>query len=103
MFTKCDDARGFLQATDTGIGHPSEADKAYILTLVMKTGLEPQSPPRKRLNSRSHEVYSPVQGEPAGGATPKQTTGSTGGSDVQAGHNRGRGVKLKDLGHGMSF
>ena len=103
LFTKCDDARGFLQATDTGIGHPSEADEAYILTLVMKTGLEPQSPPRKRLNSRSHEVYSPVQGEPAGGATPKQTTGSTGGSDVQAGHNRGRGVKLKDLGHGMSF
>ena len=111
LFAKCDDAKGFLQATDTGIGLPSEADEAYILTLVMKTGSEPQSPPRKRLNSRSHEVYSPVQGGPAGGATPKQTGGSNGqgpklvGHQPPAfspvGHNRGRGVK--DLGHGTSF
>ena len=111
LFAKCDDAKGFLQATDTGIGLPSEADEAYILTLVMKTGSEPQSPPRKRLNSRSHEAYSPVQGGPAGGATPKQTGGSNGqgpklvGHQPPAfspvGHNRGRGVK--DLGHGTSF
>ena len=69
LFAKCDDAKGFLQATDTGIGLPSsEADEAYILALVMKTGSEmPQSPPRKRANSMSHEVYSPIVGHSLGG------------------------------------
>ena len=69
LFAKCDDAKGFLQATDTGIGLPSsEADEAYILALVMKTGSEmPQSPPRKRANSKSHEVYSPIVGHSLGG------------------------------------
>ena len=99
LFAKCDDARGFLQATDTGIGHPSEADKAYILTLVMKNESEPQLPlPRKRLNSRSHEVYSPVRGGPAGGATPKQHRTPV---FSPVGHNRGRGGK--DLGHGTGI
>ena len=99
LFTKCDDARGFLQATDTGIGHPSEADEAYILTLVMKNESEPQLPlPRKRLNSRSHEVYSPVRGGPAGGATPKQHRTPI---FSPVGHNRGRGGK--DLGHGTGI
>ena len=99
LFAKCDDARGFLQATDTGIGHPSEADEAYIVTLAMKNESEPQlPPPRKRLNSRSHEVYSPVRGGPAGGATPKQHRTPV---FSAVGHNRGRGGK--DLGHGTGF
>ena len=99
LFAKCDDARGFLQATDTGIGHPSEADEAYIVTLAMKNESEPQlPPPRKRLNSRSHEVYSPVRGGPAGGATPKQHRTPV---FSPVGHNRGRGGK--DLGHGTGF
>lgn len=99
LFAKCDDARGFLQATDTGIGHPSEADEAYILTLVLKNESEPQlPPPRKRLNSRSHEVYSPVRGEPAGGATPKQHRTPV---FSPVGHNRGR--DRKDLGQGTGF
>ena len=99
LFAKCDDARGFLQATDTGIGHPSEADEAYIVTLAMKNESEPQlPPPRKRLNSRSHEVYRPVRGGPAGGATPKQHRTPV---FSPVGHNRGRGGK--DLGHGTGF
>ena len=90
LFAKCDDARGFLQATDTGMDHAPDANEAYIFGFVKKTGSELllQSPPRKRLNSRSHEVYSPVQGVKVGAS-------GSGGTSRQQPSSRGRAAQEK--------
>ena len=68
-FALCDDLNGFMQATHTGmaLADMDTARKAYLFCFEKKATEMPQSPPRKRANSKSHEVYSPIVGHSLGG------------------------------------
>ena len=67
-FALCDDGSGFMQATHTGMVKICDTPgESYLFCLEKKSTEMPRSPPKKRTNSMSHEVYSPVVGHSLGG------------------------------------
>jgi ubiquitin C-terminal hydrolase len=63
-YTECDDGRGFMQATHTGLRlNDTDVLQSYITCYVMGPSEPTHSPPAKRRCSFSHAVYSPVANE----------------------------------------